>query len=195
MKLPQAKTPIGNVQRIRANVRRYPDGWGEARAPLDRAARLNGCLHGSIAIGAIAGGAVAGALAKKLKSMHSPLFLIGCALSMLIVGIALQTLRNAMAAYLVMSVCGGLLVALSTLFQIQIMSNVQLLTPKELIGKVIACVICVCMCTNPLGQFIYGFVFDKAGNYTYVPFYTAVLIMIGIGIMTRQVFYGIDNLL
>jgi hypothetical protein len=132
MKLPQAKTPIGNVQRIRANVRRYPDGWGEARAPLDRAARLNGCLHGSIAIGAIAGGAVAGALAKKLKSMHSPLFLIGCALSMLIAGIALQTLRIAMAAYLALSVCGGLLAALSALLQIQIMPNVQLLTPMDL---------------------------------------------------------------
>ncbi|GHU60312.1 MFS transporter [Clostridia bacterium] len=161
----------------------------------ETASRLYGYSQSVVAIGAILGGVVAGVLAKKLKSKYSPLIIIGCALSMLIAGIALQTLRSAMVVYIVLSVCSGLLVALSTLFQIQIMSNVGLLTPKELIGKVIACVICVCMCTNPLGQFIYGFVFDRIGSHTYIPFYIAALIMVGIGLLTRRVFYGIDNLL
>jgi hypothetical protein len=46
----------------------------------------------------------------------------------------------------------------------------QILTPKDLIGKVISCFICVAMCTNPLGQFIYGIVFEKTGSSTYLPF-------------------------
>jgi len=81
---------------------------------------------------------------------------------------------------------------LSTLFQIQIMTCIQLLTPKELIGKVISCVICIGMCAMPLGQFIYGFVFENIGRYAYLPFYAAALIVIGISIFTRRIFYGIS---
>jgi MFS family permease len=157
--------------------------------------RLYGYAQGVIAAGAISGGLLAGVLSKKLKSGASPFLIIGCALSMLIGGIALQTLKGPMEIYIILVIGGGLLVALSTLFQIQIMTNLQILTPRDLTGKVISCVICICMCTNPLGQFIYGVVFEKIGSSTYLPFYMAALIMTGIGIFTRRVFYGIDHLI
>jgi hypothetical protein len=51
------------------------------------------------------------------------------------------------------------------------------------------------MCTNPLGQFIYGIVFEKTGSRTWLPFYAAALIMTRIGIFTRHIFYGIDHLI
>lgn len=161
----------------------------------DTANRLYGYAQGVIAVGAILGGALAGVFSKKLKFKASPLILIGCALSVLIGGIALQTLKAPMAIYVVLAIGGGLLVALSTLFQIQIMTCVQILTPQGLIGKVIACVICVCMCALPLGQFIYGIVFEKIENSTYLPFYAVTLIMTGISVFTRRIFYGIDTLL
>lgn len=125
----------------------------------------------------------------------SPLLIIGYALPVLFSGIALQTLTSGVAVYIVLTIGGGLLVALSTVFQIQIMSCIGILTPKNLIGKVIACVICVCMCTNPLGSFIYGIVFEKASAYIYLPFYAAALIMIAIGVLTRRIFSGIDTLI
>jgi MFS family permease len=160
----------------------------------DTANRLYGYSQGVIAAGAVLGGALAGVLSKRLKSKASPFILIGCALSVLLGGLALQILTGSMGVYLVLTVGGGLLVALSTLFQIQIMTYIGILTPKALIGKVISCAICVCMCTNPLGQFIYGFVFEHIGRRAYLPFYAAALIMLGISVFTRRIFDGIDRL-
>ena len=161
----------------------------------DTANRLYGYAQGVIAAGAILGGVFAGVFSKKLKLKASPLIFTGAALSVLIIGIALQTLTNPIAIYIIMAIGSGLLVALSTVFQIQIMTYIQILTPKELIGKVISCIICMCMCTMPLGQFIYGIVFENTGSYTYLPFYVAALIVIGMTIFTRRIFYGIDRLI
>ncbi|MDR1054654.1 MAG: MFS transporter [Prevotellaceae bacterium] len=162
---------------------------------VDRANRLYGYAQGVIAVGAVLGGVFAGVLSKKLTLRMSPFILIGCALSILLIGVALQILESSMLIYLVLATCCGLLVALSTIFQIQIMSYIQILTPKELIGKVISCVICICMCTMPLGQFIYGFVFENIEDGFYFPFYIASLLIIGISILTRHFFYEMDSLL
>ena len=161
----------------------------------DTANRLYGYAQGVIAVGAVSGGVLAGILAKKLKSTAGPFIIAGCAMSIFLAGMALQLLREPMQIYLVLITGCGLLVALSTVFQIQIMSSIQILTPKELIGKVISCVICICMCTMPLGQLIYGFVFEKIGSGNYLPFYVAALIMIGIAIFTRRIFYEMGLLL
>lgn len=157
--------------------------------------RLYGYAQGIIAAGSVLGGLLAGVLSKKLKSKSIPFFIIGGALSMLLGGLALQTLRNSMAIYIILVIACGILLTLETLFTIQMMSYVQILTPKNLIGKVISCVICICMCTNPIGQFIYGIVFEKIGSNTYVPFYVAALIMIGISAFIRHIFYGIEHLI
>jgi len=161
----------------------------------DTANRLYGYAQGIIAAGAVVGGLLAGVLAKKLKAKASPYIILGSALSVLLGGIALQALSSSMVIYLVLTIGAGLLVALSTLLQIQIVSSIGILTPKDLIGKVISCVICLCMCTNPLGQFIYGIVFENIGSNAYLPFYAAALIMIGVAFFTRRVFYGIDQLI
>ncbi|MDR3295929.1 MAG: MFS transporter [Clostridiales Family XIII bacterium] len=161
----------------------------------DAANRLYGYAQGVIAAGAILGGLLAGILSKKLKAKASPFLLAGCALSVLIGGAALHMLKDPMEIYLILVIGCGLLVALSTLFQIQMMSCLQILTPRNLTGKVISCVICVCMCTNPLGQFLYGVIFENIGSGVYLPFYASALLMAGIAVFTRRVFDGIDRLL
>ena len=161
----------------------------------DTANRLYGYAQGVVALGAVIGGLLAGGLANKLKSKSGPVLLIGCSLCIFIIGIALQFLATPLAVYIVLITGCGLLLALHTLFQIQMVTYLQFLTPKDLIGKVISVFICVVMCTNPIGQFIYGIAFDIIGNSTYVLFYVSALIMIGISILTRHVFYGIDNLI
>jgi predicted MFS family arabinose efflux permease len=160
----------------------------------DTANRLYGYAQGVLAAGAVLGGLLAGVLSKRLKSRAGPFLLLGCALSVLLGGLALQTRSAPMEIYLALTVGGGLLVALSTVFQIQMMTYIGILTPKEFIGKVISCVICVCMCTNPLGQLLYGFVFEHIGGGAYLPFYAAALLTLGIAVRTRRVFRGIDRL-
>lgn len=159
---------------------------------LDTANRLYGYAQGVIAAGAVLGGLLAGTLSKKLKAKTSPLLLIGCSLFILLEGIALQALNSSMGIYIILIIGCGLLLTLHTLFQIQMMTYLQRLTPANLIGKVISCFMCVVMCTIPLGQFIYGFVFEHIGSSTYLPFYVVALIMIGVSVFSRHIFYGID---
>ncbi len=153
--------------------------------------RLYGYAQGVSGGGAVAGGLLAGICANKLKPKMSPYILIACALSVLLPGIALQLITNNMQIYIFLLIGSGLLIALSTVFQIQIMSYLQLLTPKEMVGKIIACFISICMCAIPAGQFIYGYIFENTVSRSYLPFYAAALLMIGISLFTRKVFYRI----
>lgn len=150
--------------------------------------QLYGYAEGVIAAGSILGGLLAGILAKKLKPTAIPYLIIGCAFSILTGGMALQFLTSSMAIYIVLVVGCSVLMVLASLFQVQMMSYIQILTPNDLIGKVISCVICVCMCSSPIGQFFYGFVFEHIGNHTYFPFYAASLVTIVIGLLSFRLY-------
>lgn len=161
----------------------------------DTANRLYGYAQGAIAAGSILGGLLAGVFSKKLKLKASPFILAGCALSILLGGFAQQVLKGSIAVYIVLVIGCSLLLVMTTLFSIQVLTCLQILTPINLTGKVLSCVLCICMCTNPLGQFMYGIVFEHTGSSTYVPFYAAGLVMLVICFFTRRIFYRIDQLM
>ena len=159
----------------------------------DTANRLYGYAQGVFAAGAILGGFLAGVLSNKLKSKSGFVLLIGCSLCIIIGGVALQILTSPIAIYIVLISGCALLLTIHTIFQIQMMTYLQVLTPTELVGKVISCFMCVVMCTMPLGQVIYGFAFEHIGQGIFILFYAAGFIMIGVSILTRRVFYRIDR--
>ena len=159
----------------------------------DTANRLYGYAQGVFAAGAILGGFLAGALSDKLKSNSGFFLLIGCSLCVIVGGVAVQTLSTSMAIYIVLIVSCALLLTIHTVFQIQMMSYLQLLTPNDMVGKVISCFMCIAMCTMPLGQVLYGFAFEHIEQGICLLFYAAGFLMIGISIRTRHVFYGIDH--
>jgi hypothetical protein len=162
----------------------------------DTANRLYGYAQGVIAAGAIAGGLLAGALSNRLRPRSGFVLLLGCSLSVIMGGVALQTVSAPMGIYVVLLAGCGLLLTLHTLFQIQMLTVLQFLTPIDLIGKVVSVFICVVMATSPLGQLVYGFVFENVGSGSgglYLPFYAAGLVMIVISVLTRRVFSGIER--
>ena len=159
----------------------------------DVANRFYGYAQGIFAAGAILGGFLAGVLSGKLKSKKGPILLIGCSLCVIISGTALQILSESIAIYIVIIISCGLLLTVHTIFQIQMMTYLQILTPNDLVGKVISCFMCVVMCTVPLGQVVYGFAFEHIGRNIFLLFYAAGFIMIGISFLTRRIFSGIDS--
>ena len=161
---------------------------------INVANRLYGYSQGVLAFGAIMGGVLMGSLSHKIKPTFIPVFLTGSGLSAILIGFALQYLKNAIPIYIIILIGSGLLMILSTLFQIQIMSYLQVLTPKRLIGKVISGVMYISMGTIPIGQFIYGVIFDKIENNIYIPFYVAGLLIIGISITTKSVFNKLEKI-
>ena len=153
---------------------------------------LYGYSQGAIAVGSVIGGLLAGTLSKRLKACTIPYNIIGCALCILIGGFALKEFHSSITIYIILTLGCSILMILATLFQIQMMSYVQILTPNDLIGKVISFIICICMCSNPIGQFIYGFVFEHIGKYSHIPFCVASTIVIIIGLLSRKLFFKVD---
>lgn len=165
------------------------------RFSLNVANRLYGYAQGIIAVGSVLGALLAGILSKKLKPKSIPFFIICVSLSVFLEGGALQTLENPMLIYFILIISCCIELILVTLFTVQIITYLQILTPKNLMGKVISCVICICMCTNPIGQFIYGIFFGNVGIGIHLIFYMTAIIMIVISIFSRKIFCEISNLL
>ena len=72
-----------------------------------------------------------------------------------------------MVNYLVLTVCCFLIMVCSTIFSVQIMSFVQAGTPAALIGKVIALMMSVSMCAQPLGSMLYGMLFEVCAGFEF----------------------------
>ncbi len=154
----------------------------------DVASRLYGYSQGIISAASVVGGAVAGILSKKLKPHNIPAIITACSVIMLSIGAVIFTVDNPYTIYVVLvSGCAGVL-GLQTLFTVMILSMIQILCPPELIGKIIACVMCIAMCTNPIGQFLYGMLFELFASQLYLPYFLAGGAMIAICFLFRQVF-------
>ena len=76
----------------------------------------------------------------------------------------------------------------STIFTVQMMAFIQTETPENLIGKVIAVIFTVSMCAQPLGNALYGILFEicKGFEYGVVLFSGVVSLFIAVG--TRNIF-------
>ena len=119
-----------------------------------------GFAEGALALGGLAGGVSVGVFAGRLRLSRAPLFLLVAALGLLPIAVVLGVPMDAMLAYGI--VVAGLFasMACATMFSIQAISFVQLETPGHLVGKVIALTMSLANCAQPVGQLIYGGLFD-----------------------------------
>ena len=154
----------------------------------DVASRLYGYSQGIISAASVVGGALAGILSKKLKPGNIPTIITVCSTIMLSIGIVILTAGNSYVIYAVLVAGCASVLALQTLFTVMILSMIQMLCPPELIGKIIACVMCIAMCTNPIGQFLYGMMFDIFSGSLYLPYFLAGSVMMVICFICRKVF-------
>ena len=138
-----------------------------------------GFAEGALALGGLAGGVSVGVFAGRLRLSRAPLFLLVAALGLVPM--------DAMLAYGI--VVAGLFasMACATMFSIQAISFVQLETPGHLVGKVIALTMSLANCAQPVGQLIYGGLFDALrGNLVPVALGTAAIAFV-IGLVTFRV--------
>ena len=107
--------------------------------------------------------------------------------SFISIAVVLGVPMDAMLAYSI--VVAGLFasMACATMFSIQAISFVQLETPGHLVGKVIALTMSLANCAQPVGQLIYGGLFDALrGNLVPVALGTAAIAFV-IGLVTFRV--------
>ncbi|MCI8792399.1 MAG: MFS transporter [Eubacterium sp.] len=133
----------------------------------DQANRLCGFAEGALAAGGLAGGICAGVFAGRLSIRRAGNLVIACALCVLPVSAVLLLSSSGLLCYLVLVVSCFFIMVFSTIFSVQMLSFVQTETPKNLIGKVIAVILTVTMCAQPLGNALYGVLFEISTGFEF----------------------------
>lgn len=153
-----------------------------------QANRLYGFAQGALAAGGLAGGISAGIFADKLKADRAGNLIAGASVCVFPMGITLMLSASGIINYIVITGCCFLIMLFSTVFSVQMMSCVQTETPKHLIGKVIAVILTVGMCAQPLGNALYGVLFEmcRGMEYGVILFSGIVSLLIAVG--TKNVF-------
>ena len=153
-----------------------------------QANRFYGFAESALAAGGLVGGIGAGVFANKLAIQKSGNLVIACAACVFPIGIALILFSSGIINYIVITVCCFVIMVFSTIFTVQMMAFIQAETPQNLIGKVIAVILTVSMCAQPLGNALYGVLFEicKGLEYIAVLFAGVVSLMSAIG--TRNIF-------
>ena len=123
--------------------------------------QLLGVAQGLLAAGGVLGGLLTALLGKRLQPERAYVFLILCAMLTLLMGAGMLWSNTPYLKYLILSGTGTAITIFSTMFSIQMLAVVQRETPEHLIGKVIACIMTLIMCAQPIGQLIYGIFLEQ----------------------------------
>lgn len=150
--------------------------------------RLFGYAQGALAAGGLTGGICAGVFAGKLSMKKTGNLLVACAAPVFPIGLSLLFFESGMVNYLVLTGCSFLVMVCSTMFSVQMMSFIQTETPQNLLGKVIAVILTICMCAQPLGNAFYGVMFGACKGFEYVVVLFAGVVTLGIVVRARKVF-------
>lgn len=151
------------------------------------ASRLYGFMQAALAVGGLLGGIGAGALSSKLKLNACWRLLVIAGILLVPMGFVLMIECSPYLAYAVLVAAGLLIMALSSIYTIQIMSYVQLTVPQEMVGKVMAWIMAVSTCAQPVGQIVYGLLFEQMKGALPIIFYAAAGISIVLALCNRKV--------
>ena len=150
--------------------------------------RLFGYAQGALAAGGLTGGICAGVFAGKLSIKKTGNLLVACAAPVFPIGLSLLFFESGMVNYLVLTGCSFLVMVCSTVFSVQMMSFIQTETPQNLLGKVIAVILTICMCAQTLGNAFYGVMFGACKGFEYVVVLFAGVVTLGIVVCARKIF-------
>ena len=150
--------------------------------------RMLGLFQGIGALGGLCGGLFVAAAGSRLTLRHSPRLLLLC--SAFAGGLALPLLLGLSPAvgFWLITAFSFFIMALATVFSVQMMAAVQLETPPQLVGKVIALMIALSMCAQPPGQAIYGALFEQFPAGGGVILLAAAILSAGLSLLSRRIF-------
>ena len=152
-----------------------------------------GAAESALAVATILGSIAAGILAEKLKIHKLSVLLASMGIFIIPAGIVFILPVNAMIKYgvTVVSFCG--MQAVISIFSIFAVSLIQQRTPNHLIGKVMAYTSTVTLCVQPIGQIVYGFLFDKFYSAIYFVLIPTGIIVCIVGLSAMNFFKNMEK--
>lgn len=154
---------------------------------------LYGFTQGALALGGLCGGALAAIWAQHLRITQAHRLLLLCALAVAGMGLALLLHLPIYISYLIITIMSFIAMAASTLFMVQIYTIVQTQTPPQLIGKVMAALIAIALCGQPLGQALYGILFEVFATRPWCVLLGAAFAACCIALASRRIFQRLNE--
>lgn len=149
---------------------------------------LYGLTQGALALGGLCGGTLAAACGDKLRVQKAHLLLLACSAAVAVMGLSLWLRLPPLVSYTAITLMSFAAMGASTLFMVQIYTLVQVQTPPQLVGKVMAALISIAMCGQPVGQALYGLLFGLFAPYPYLVLLGAAGAALCISLCSRRVF-------
>lgn len=152
-----------------------------------------GAAESALAVATILGSIAAGVLAEKLKIHKLSVLLATLGIFIIPAGIVFLLPVNAIIKYgvTVVSFCG--MQAVISIFSIFAVSLIQQRTPNHLIGKVMAYTSTVTLCVQPIGQIVYGFLFDRFYSTVYFVLIPTGIIVCIVGLSAMSFFKNMEK--
>ncbi len=147
---------------------------------------LYGVAQAAMSVGMILGGMLAGLTAQKTETEKMYLFLVVTGALAAPMGAAVIFTTAPSASFVVLLLCVTAMMCSCTLFNVMTQTLLQTWTPTELLGKVMSVVSTASMCAMPIGQALYGLLFDRAGRFSFLLVWFAGTVCIVLSLSMRK---------
>ncbi len=163
------------------------------RAVLGLDAKFYGGAESAMAVATILGSIATGLLTGKLRSGRLSYVLAVIGVCIIPAGVVFLFPFGVMTRYavIVAAFCG--MQAAISIFSIFAVSMIQQNTPNELIGKVMAYTSAVTLCAQPVGQMVYGFLFDRFQEVVYLVLIPSGIVVCVIGLLATGFFRKLEE--
>ncbi len=163
------------------------------RTVLGFNARYYGDAESALAVATIIGSIAAGVLAEKFKIHKLSVLLAFLGVFIISAGVVFILPVSAVIKYgvTIVSFCG--MQSVISIFSIFAVSLIQQRTPNHLIGKVMAYTLTVTLCVQPIGQIVYGFLFDRFHSTVYLVLIPTGIIICMVGLSAMRFFRNMEK--
>lgn len=152
-----------------------------------------GITQGAMGLGGLAGGIIAGTAAEKIRLKNGYIFLILCSLAAFFMGISVFDAVPKNIGYIIITAVSFGAMCASAMFSVALMTAVQQQTPPNLLGKIMAVSIAVSSCSQPVGQAVYGVLFDAFADKPYWITTGAAVLAMAVSLYSKKVFAVLEK--
>lgn len=165
------------------------------RTVLGLNANYYGAMESMLGFTGILGSIIAGLIVEKFKIRKLYLTLLIIAVPLLPCGIIFLLVQDTQINYVILLLSFAIIQISACVFSVFALSIIQQLTPDNMIGKVMAYTATFSLCAQPLGQIIFGILFDGFSSAIYLVLIPTGIILAIISLTTKEFFLKIENLL
>lgn len=165
------------------------------RTVLGLNANYYGAMESMLGFTGILGSIIAGLIVEKFKIRKLYLTLLIIAIPLLPCGIIFLFIKDTQINYAILLLSFAIIQISACVFSVFALSIIQQLTPDNMIGKVMAYTATFSLCAQPLGQIIFGILFDGFSSAVYLVLIPTGIILSIISLATKEFFLKIENLI